>query len=234
MPELIYIVDDEPSIRRLVSVALKDEGYLTQDFSDGNALLSSLRYKLPDAIILDWMMPPPDGLEICKKLRNNTDTRSIPIMMLTARGDETDRIIGLEIGADDYIIKPFSVRELIARVHALLRRKDYFSSNTPEILEFGGIKVDLGSRRVTVNGIAIELAMKEFDLLTTLMTNRGRVLTREQLLDQVWGTGYYGDTRTVDVHVRYLRQKVEKDADKPVYIQTLRGVGYRFALKEEL
>ncbi|OJU09127.1 MAG: DNA-binding response regulator [Clostridiales bacterium 43-6] len=234
MAELIYIVDDEPSIRRLISVALKDEGYMTEEYSDGSSLLAAIRYRKPDGIILDWMMPPPDGIEVCKRLRQDYETRPIPILMLTARGDETDKILGLEMGADDFISKPFSVKELIARVHALLRRKDYLTAKTPEILKFGGLKVDLASRRVTTDGRFVELTLKEFDLLTTLMNNRGRVLTREQLLDKVWGIGYYGDARTVDVHIRYLRQKIESDADKPVYIQTLRGVGYRFAIEDEM
>lgn len=231
---LVYIADDEPNIRKLASLALKDSGFETQEFADGDTLLSAVRRRIPDAIVLDWMMPPPDGLAVCSKLRADESTRPIPILMLTARGGEVDRVLGLEMGADDYISKPFSVKELCARVRAVLRRKEYLTPSSEEVLHCGGLKVDIARRKVTKNGQAVDLTMKEFDLLVILMRNSGRVLTRDTLLDRVWGVEYYGDTRTVDVHVRYLRQKIEDEPDHPKYIITLRGVGYRFAGEEEL
>lgn len=231
---LVYIADDEPNIRKLASLALKDSGFETQEFADGDTLLSAVRRRIPDAIVLDWMMPPPDGLAVCSKLRADESTRPIPILMLTARGGEVDRVLGLEMGADDYISKPFSVKELCARVRAVLRRKEYLTPSNEEVLHCGGLMVDIARRKVTKNGQAVDLTMKEFDLLVILMRNSGRVLTRDTLLDRVWGVEYYGDTRTVDVHVRYLRQKIEDEPDHPKYIITLRGVGYRFAGEEEL
>lgn len=231
---LVYIADDEPNIRKLASLALKDAGFETQEFADGDTLLTAVRRRIPDAIVLDWMMPPPDGLAVCAKLRAEEATRPIPILMLTARGGEVDRVLGLEMGADDYISKPFSVKELCARVRAVLRRKEYLTPSGEETLRCGGLTVDIARRKVSKNGQAIDLTMKEFDLLVILMRNSGRVLTRDTLLDRVWGVEYFGDARTVDVHVRYLRQKIEDEPDRPKYIITLRGVGYRFAGEEEL
>lgn len=229
MAALIYIADDEPNIRRLAALALRDAGFETQEYADGETLLAAVRHRLPDAIVLDWMMPPPDGLTVCTKLRADEATRPIPILMLTARSEEVDRVLGLEIGADDYITKPFSVKELCARVRAVIRRKEYLSPSGEETLKGGPLTVDVARRQVTKNGHALELTMKEFDLLVMLMRNSGRVLTRDTLLDKVWGVEYFGDARTVDVHVRYLRQKIEDEPDKPRLIVTLRGVGYRFA-----
>ena len=177
---------------------------------------------------LTWMMPPPDGLAVCRTLRSDADTRDIPILMLTARGEEIDKVLGLELGADDYIVKPFGIKELCARVRAVLRRTAR-SQEPEQKLEAGTLQVDIARHTVTKNGTKIELTAKEFDLLAMLMKNRGKVLTRDSLLDKVWGVEYFGDTRTVDVHVRYLRQKVEDDPDHPVLIQTVRGVGYRFS-----
>ena len=231
---LVYIADDEPNIRKLASLALKDSGCETQEFAVGDTLLSAVRRRPRDAIVLDWMMPPPDGLAVCSKLRADESTRPIPILMLTARSGEVDRVLGLEMGADDYISKPFSVKELCARVRAVLRRKEYLTPSSEETLHCGGLMVDIARRKVAKNGHTVDLTMKEFDLLVILMRNSGRVLTRDTLLDRVWGVEYYGDSRTVDVHVRYLRQKIEDEPDHPKYIITLRGVGYRFAGEEEL
>lgn len=228
---LIYIADDELNIRRLVAFGLKESGFDTAEFPDGAQLMKAVKKRIPDAIILDWMMPQPDGLAVCRMLRENTETRLIPILMLTARGEEIDRVLGLELGADDYIVKPFSVKELCARVKAVLRR----SARREEAQELvltagdGGLSVDISRHTVTNEGRAVELTAKEFDLLVMLMKNSGKVLTRDTLLDKVWGVEYFGDTRTVDVHVRYLRQKIEKNPEEPVYIQTVRGVGYKFA-----
>ena len=225
---LVYIADDEPNIRRLVAFGLKDSGFESAEFADGETLLAGIKARKPDVIILDWMMPPPDGLAVCRTLRSDADTRDIPILMLTARGEEIDKVLGLELGADDYIVKPFGIKELCARVRSVLRRTAR-SQEPEQKLEAGTLQVGIARHTVTKNGTKIELTAKEFDLLAMLMKNRGKVLTRDSLLDKVWGVEYFGDTRTVDVHVRYLRQKVEDDPDHPVLIQTVRGVGYRFS-----
>ncbi|QEY33644.1 response regulator transcription factor [Caproiciproducens galactitolivorans] len=226
---LIYIADDEMNIRTLVAIGLKDSGFETAAFADGTELLNAVKQRRPDAIILDWMMPHPDGLAVCRALREDSATRNIPILMLTARGAEIDRVLGLEIGADDYIVKPFSVKELCARVRAVLRRTARPVAAAPELsITKGNLSVDILRHTVKKDGRPIELTLKEFDLLVMLMKNSGKVLTRNILLDKVWGTEYYGDTRTVDVHIRYLRQKIEDNPDSPSYIYTVRGVGYKF------
>lgn len=225
---LIYIADDELNIRKLVALGLKDSGFETAEFPDGTQLLSAVKQRSPDAIILDWMMPQPDGLAVCRMLRENDVTRAIPILMLTARGEEIDRVLGLEIGADDYIVKPFSIKELCARVRAVLRRTGRQENSADCILASNDLSVDITRHTVTKAGRQLELTAKEFDLLVMLMKNSGKVLTRDILLDKVWSVEYYGDTRTVDVHVRYLRQKIEDNPDEPVFIQTVRGVGYKF------
>ena len=221
-------VDDEPHIRHLAAVGLKDAGFETAEFSDGTVLLHAVNQKQPDAILLDWMMPGQDGLSVLKTLRQNPATRPIPILMMTARSDEVDRVLGLELGADDYITKPFSVKELAARVRAVIRRQEYLTAPEAQSLSGGGLQLDYSRRRVLKNGEPVELTQREFELLYTLMKSPGRVFTREMLLDTVWKVDFYGDTRTVDVHVRYLRQKLEDEPDNPKRILTVRGVGYRF------
>ena len=226
---LVYVTDDEPNICKLVAFGLKDEGFETATFTDGNSLLEAIQKRKPDAIILDWMMPPPDGLNICRSLRSEEDTKYIPILLLTARGAEVDKVLGLEMGADDYIVKPFGVKEVCARVRAVLRRtENQVAPQQEEKIKGGDITVDIVSHTVTKGDKSIELTAKEFDLLVMLMRNSGRVLTRDTLLDRVWGVEYFGDTRTVDVHVRYLRQKIEDNPDTPQLLQTVRGVGYKF------
>ena len=225
---LIYIVDDEPHIRHLAAVGLKDAGFETAEFSDGTVLLHAVNQKQPDAILLDWMMPGQDGLSVLKTLRQNPATRPIPILMMTARSDEVDRVLGLELGADDYVTKPFSLKELAARVRAVIRRQEYLTAPEAQSLSGGGLQLDYSRRRVLKNGEPVELTQREFELLYTLMKSPGRVFTREMLLDTVWKVDFYGDTRTVDVHVRYLRQKLEDEPDNPKRILTVRGVGYRF------
>lgn len=225
---LIYIADDELNIRKVVAFGLKDSGFETAEFPDGAQLLNAVKQRSPDAIILDWMMPQPDGLAVCRMLRENEATRAIPVLMLTARGEEIDRVLGLEIGADDYIVKPFSIKELCARVRAVLRRTSRQEKTVDGILVSSDLRVDIIRHTVTKAGQLMELTAKEFDLLVMLMKNSGKVLTRDILLDKVWSVEYYGDTRTVDVHVRYLRQKIEDNPDEPVFIQTVRGVGYKF------
>ena len=226
---LVYVVDDEPNIRRLAAIGLREAGYETMEFSDGASFLSMVRTKLPDAAVLDWMMPPPDGLELCRKLRADARTRPLPILMLTARADEIDRIVGLEMGADDYITKPFSVKELVARVRAVIRRGEYLSDPEPDVLRVGRIMLDPERHEVRCGDEEADLTPREFDLLHKLMSRPGHVFSRERLLEDVWKIDYFGDTRTVDVHVRYLRQKLERIPEEPEYILTVRGVGYRFA-----
>ncbi|CAB1239137.1 two-component response regulator [YycF] [Ruminococcaceae bacterium BL-4] len=225
---LIYVVDDEMNIRKLVAFGLRDAGFETAEFSDGESLLKGMSRKKPDAIILDWMMPGMDGLEVCRRLREEKSWRKIPILMLTAKGEEIDKVVGLEMGADDYVTKPFGIKELCARVRAILRRVNDSKENEEEVLEEGGLLVDISRHTVKKNGTVIELTAKEFDLLCILMQNTGKVLTRDMLLDKVWGVEYFGDTRTVDVHMRYLRQKIEENPDSPRYLITVRGVGYKF------
>ncbi len=233
---LIYIVDDEPNIRKLASLALKEHGFETQEFAGGDELLKAVQRRLPDVIILDWVMPAPDGLSVCGRLKLGKETRTIPIILLTARNDEVDCVLGLEMGADDYVTKPFSLKELCARVKALIRRKEYSNITNPsnEIITCGEITVNLARRTVSKNGKPIDLTMKEFDLLTSLMLSKGRVLNRDQLMEKVWDVEFCGDARTVDVHIRYLRQKIEDESENPKYILTVRGVGYRFASEDEL
>lgn len=234
MAELVYIVDDEPNICKLAALGLQRAGYDTREFTDSGEFLKAVKAQTPDAVVLDWMMPQPDGMELLRILRASPVTRPVAVIMLTARSEEFDRVLGLEMGADDYLAKPFSVKELAARLKAVLRRNEYLSAPVEEELVAGPLRLNTARRRVTRNGEVIELTMKEFDLLCMLMRHRGIVMTRDMLLDRVWGMDYYGDARTVDVHIRYLRQKIEEEPDHPRFIQTLRGVGYRFADEEDL
>lgn len=231
--ELIFLVEDDEHIQKLMNYNLESAGYTITAFSSGEELLETIKKTTPDMFILDIMLPGLDGLEVCRKLKENPVTRSTPMIMVTAKGDEFDRVLGLELGADDYITKPFSVRELVARVKALFRR---VNNNNPPIeacedtvIVHDGIAVDINRREVTKNGMLIEMPLKEFELLKELILNKGKVMSRDELLEKVWGYDYFGDTRTVDVHVRYLRQKIEDDPGKPVYIDTVRGIGYRFS-----
>jgi len=233
MAKLVYVVDDEPNIRKLASLGLRDAGYETVEISSGPLLLNTVRRKIPDCIVLDWMMPEMDGMEVCRRLRGDDLTRPVPVIMLTARSGEIDRVLGLEMGADDYMVKPFSVKELCARVRALIRRQEYLSPGDGETLSMPPYRVRVPRRQVKKNGVVVELTLKEFDLLVILMKNAGRVLTRDVLLDKVWGVEYYGDVRTVDVHIRYLRQKLEDDDKNPQHIKTIRGIGYTFEIKED-
>lgn len=231
MSKLIYIVDDEENIRKLVSIGLQEAGFVPRAFADGDTFLAEVRYRLPDAVILDWMMPQPDGLVLCRALRADIKTRALPILMLTAKSDEIYRVLGLELGADDYITKPFSVKELASRVRALLRRDQYLTTQQEKVLTWGPLQIDLARRIVTKRGEPVDLTLKEFDLLAMLLRHRGRVLTREMLLEHVWGSELADESRTVDVHIRYLRQKIEDKPDDPRLILTVRGLGYR--LNEE-
>lgn len=226
--ELIYAVEDEFHIQQLVKYNLEASGYRVVAFDSGEAVLQEVRTTIPDLLILDLMLPGIDGLEVCRQLRQSPETNQIPVIFLTAKSDEFDKVLGLELGADDYITKPFSVRELVARVKAVLRRMNTHTPVEADIIKFGPISIDCTRREVYKNTEIIEMPLKEFELLKLLIQNKGKVLSRELLLEKIWGFDYYGETRTVDVHIRYLRQKIEDDDSNPKYIETIRGIGYRF------
>jgi DNA-binding response OmpR family regulator len=225
----VLIVEDDRTLRETLRYNLVADGFDVVVAEDGGEGLMAARSENPDVIVLDLMLPTLSGIEICKSLRR--DGSITPIVMLTARDAEVDRIGGLESGADDYVTKPFSVRELLARVNAQVRRMEMlqtYSETTPEqVIELGGLVIDGSSRTVKLNGETLELRPREFDLLAHLAANPGRVYTRDQLLQDVWGFAYAGDTRTVDVHVRWLRLKIEEDPAHPKMLGTVRGVGYR-------
>jgi DNA-binding response OmpR family regulator len=236
MAEKILVVDDEVSLQETLAYNLKKEGYLVDVASDGPTALDLARQSKPDLIILDIMLPGLDGFEVCRILRKEMST---PVLMLTARDDEIDRVVGLEVGADDYLAKPFSMRELIARVKALLRRVRIIrqevgtttnadGSPLPKILTFDNLIIDMTRREVKKDARVVALKPKEYELLTFLAQHIGQMLTREFILERVWGWDFVGDSRTVDVHVRWLREKIEVDPSDPKRIVTVRGAGYRF------
>lgn len=222
----ILIVDDEDHIRELLKFNLEKNGYVVYMANDGLNGLKLAREKQVDLILLDLMLPGMDGFEVCKEIRRDNIISNVPIIMLTAKSEEIDKILGLELGADDYITKPFSIRELSARIKALLRRSNVKYDN--EILRFGNITLNLQTREVLKHGKKLDFTLKEFEVLKLLIQNKGKILTREILLDKIWGYEYVGETRTVDVHIRHIRKKIEEDDKKPIYIQTIRGVGYKF------
>ena len=221
----ILVVDDEPTLAATVKYNLEREGYRAITAADGESALALARDNRPDLIVLDVMLPAMDGFEVCRRLRRDS---AVPILMLTAKTEEVDKVVGLEIGADDYVTKPFSMRELLARVRALLRRSQAGLPQAADLLSSGDLTVDLRRREASRGGCALSLKPKELDLLTFFLRNRGRAFTREQLLDQIWGYEFAGGTRTVDVHVNWLRQKIEPVPAKPVRLVTVRGTGYRF------
>jgi len=229
----ILLVEDENLIRDMVTVALEEEGYEVHTVNNGRAALNILqspdfsREKLiPDLIILDLMLPEVNGLDICRLLRYQGDIT--PILVVSAKSSETDRVLGLEVGADDYLTKPFSMRELIARCRALLRRQSYSTSSPTSVQKYRDINLFPQECRVTVRGIEVNLSPKEFRLLELFMSYPRRVWSREQLIEQVWGADFLGDTKTVDVHIRWLREKLESEPSQPEYLITVRGFGYRF------
>ncbi|MBX3004363.1 MAG: response regulator transcription factor [Anaerolineales bacterium] len=229
MPHKVLVVEDDAAIREALSYNLGREGYQVDTVADGAAALAAVRQSAPDVVILDLMLPGLDGFEVTRALRKDNN---VPILMLTARDDEIDRVLGLEMGADDYLTKPFSMRELLARVKAMLRRVEMeHTAHRPAVAETvasGNLAIDLARHEVTLDGAVLDLKPKEYELLLFLMQNRGRAYTREQLLEQVWGWEFSGGSRTVDVHVRWLRARIEADAEQPQRIITVRGVGYRF------
>ncbi|MCR4428707.1 MAG: response regulator transcription factor [Caldiserica bacterium] len=223
--ESILVVEDEERISNLIKLYLEREGFSVLLAQEGNEALKVFKEKRPDLVILDLMLPGIDGLEICRLIRQSS---TVPILILTAKDEETDKVVGLSIGADDYITKPFSPKELVARVKAHLRRTKYWQAPKEEILGDGRIKIDTGSRQVWLNGKEVKLTALEFDLLKTLASSPSRVFSREQLLDLVWGVNYFGDPRVVDVHIGNIRKKIERDPSAPEIIKTVRDVGYKF------
>ncbi|MEW5784359.1 MAG: response regulator transcription factor [Bacillota bacterium] len=227
---IVLVVDDEPDLVKLLKFNLEKEGYSVHTAASGSEAIAAALHSPPDLIILDVMLPEMDGLDVCRRLRSIEQTAAVPILMLSARREELDRVLGLEMGADDYVVKPFSVRELVARVRAMLRRQDRKAvTGVEEVLVVNDVTLYPERHQVVVRGEACLLTFKEFSLLYLLMANAGKVMTRDLLLERVWGYETDIDTRTVDVHIRYLRQKIEADPAAPVYIETVRGVGYRFA-----
>jgi two-component system, OmpR family, response regulator RegX3 len=224
MPRVL-LIEDEEALGEALEYQLEREGYEVDRVTDGLAGLQRFENAGADLVLLDLMLPGMSGEDICRQIRRSSST---PIIMLTARGDEVDRVVGLELGADDYVTKPFSTRELLARIRAVLRRAARVSETSTGILEYGGVRLDSDRFEVTVDGTAVHMPRKEFELLELLMENAGRVLTRETLIENVWGADYFGDTRTLDVHVKRLRAKTETDPHDPRHLITVRGLGYKF------
>jgi DNA-binding response OmpR family regulator len=224
---VILLVDDEQTLREVVAEALRDEGYRVIEAADGSAALKAFRAEPADLVLLDLMLPELSGIEVCRILRRESD---VPILMLTAKGSELDKVVGLEVGADDYVTKPFSLRELVARVRALLRRSETTGRlavpGTAGPVSLGRVEVDLAGHRLMRDGQPLPVKPKAFELLAFLLRNPGQAFSREQLLERVWGYDYAGETRTVDVHVHWLRQAIEEDPHQPRLLETVRGVGY--------
>lgn len=229
----ILLVDDEPSILETLTFRLQREGFEVAKAGGGLEALQVFQHFHPHVVVLDVMLPDIDGLEVCRRLREQS---AVPVLMLTARGEEMDRVLGLEVGADDYLVKPFSYRELLARIRALLRRLELDRQKTPppEHLQVGKIRMDVAARRVWKDAQEINLSSREFDLLYQLMSAAGQAIRRQDLFDRVWGVDWIGDPHTLDVHIRWLRLKIEDDPAEPKYIQTVRGFGYRFAAPGEV
>jgi phosphate regulon transcriptional regulator PhoB len=230
MYKKILIVEDEHDVIKLLKYNLEKEGFRVNYTTDGSLALAEIRRDEPDLIILDLMLPGLDGLEICRQIRRNERYSALPLLMLTARGEESDRVVGLEMGADDYVTKPFSMRELIARVRALLRRRE--PAGAPKTtVQRGNLVIDPGAHNVSVDGRRVELSALEFRLLHYLASHPGMVFSRDQLLDRVWGNDRTVTPRSVDVYVRRVREKIEREPQSPIFIQTVHGVGYRFAIE---
>jgi two-component system response regulator ResD len=222
----VLIVDDEPNIREVVGLYLRRDGHDIISAADGEEALEVFRESEPDLVVLDLMLPKMSGLEVCRRMRAD---RRVPMILLTARGEEEERIVGLSLGADDYVVKPFSPRELAARVAAVLRRVEESSGDVDQkVLSFDGLRIDPNKRETLVRGESVNLTAREFDLLHHLASSPGRVYTRDQLMELVWGYTFSADTSTVTVHVRRLREKVEPDPARPRYLQTVWGFGYKF------
>lgn len=234
MGRKILIVEDESSIAELLKYNLTKNDFIVNCVSDGLNIVENIIEFNSELVLLDLMLPEKDGFEICKELSENEYTKDIPIIIISSKSREFDKILALELGADDYICKPFSIKEIIARINAVFRRMEKLNSrkvSSSQELKFGDIRVDLKKREVYKKDLKLELTFKEFELLVMLIKSNGRVLTREYILDNIWGYKYVGETRTVDVHIRSLRKKIEDDDKNPVFIETMRGIGYKFNFK---
>ncbi|MER7243578.1 response regulator transcription factor [Kribbella sp. NPDC000426] len=224
MAHSLLLVDDEPRIRRVLRLALEDEGYEVAEAANGYDALAALRREPPDVVLLDLMLPDRDGFTVCREIRRSSD---VPVIMVTARTDSHDVVAGLEAGADDYVTKPLVAKELSARIRALLRRVEPSNARQAELVDVGDLRIDVPGAEVTRDGETLPLTRTEFKLLAELAGAEGKVLSREQLLSKVWGYGYFGDSRIVDVHIRRLRLKIERDPASPKHLVTARGLGYR-------
>lgn len=225
---MIYCVEDDKNIRELVVYTLETTGFKAQGFEEGNSFFRALALNTPELILLDVMLPGEDGLAILKKLKSSSNTKDIPVIMVTAKGAEYEKVIGLDSGADDYVAKPFGMMELVSRVKAVLRRST--PTKTSPIVRYGMIEIDMEKHVIKVEGVKVSLTLKEFELLQRLAKRPGTVVTRDTLLDEIWGYNFDGETRTIDVHVRSLRQKLGKAGD---YIETVRGIGYKLGGENE-
>lgn len=226
MARTVLVVEDEPTLRETLAEALESEGYRVVVAADGRDALTRFRSERPDLVLLDLMLPELSGIEVCRIIRQES---GVPIVMLTAKDSELDKVVGLELGADDYVTKPFSLRELSARLRALFRRSETLAAEAPPaVVDLGRVQVDLAGHRLMKDGEALPLKPKAFELLAFLLRHPGQVFTRDQLLEHVWGYDYAGETRTVDVHVHWLRSRIEEDPGSPAFIHTVRGVGYVF------
>jgi two-component system response regulator RegX3 len=221
----ILIVEDEPSLSEPLSFLLRREGYDTAISGDGRAALAEFDRTGADLVLLDLMLPGLSGTEVCRELRSRS---TVPIIMLTAKDSEVDIVVGLELGADDYVTKPYSSRELLARIRAVLRRRIELPDDSDGVLESGSVRMDVERHSVAVDGREVPMPLKEFELLEFLLRNAGRVLTRGQLIDRIWGSDYFGDTKTLDVHIKRIRSRIETDPSNPAMLVTVRGLGYRF------
>ncbi len=221
----VLVVEDEQSLREPLVYLLEKEGYEVFEAADGNEAIELFRSTNPDIVLLDLMMPGMSGNEVCRVIRQ---VSNVPVIMVTAKDSEIDKVVGLEIGADDYVTKPYSTRELLARMKAVLRRNSEPTPVTDGLLEGGPVSMDVDRHLVFVNGQKVAMPLKEFELLELLLENRNRVLTRAQIIDRVWGSNYFGDTKTLDVHVKRIRSKIEDDPARPVHLVTVRGLGYKF------
>ena len=221
----VLIVEDEDSFSEAMSFMLRKEGFEVSVANNGALAIEEFDQTGADIVLLDLMLPGLSGTEVCREIRKRSN---VPVIMVTAKDSEIDKVVGLELGADDYVTKPFSSRELIARIKAVLRRAGTEIEDASDILELGAVRIDVERHIVSVEGQQIKLPLKEFDLLLMLMRNAGRVLTRGQLIDRIWGSDYVGDTKTLDVHIKRLRAKIEKDPANPIHIMTVRGLGYKF------
>lgn len=228
----VLIVEDELSFVEALTVGLQREGFVPRVAHDGSTALAMFELSRPDIVLLDLMLPGMSGIDVCRHIRRISDT---PVIMVTARDSELDTVVGLEVGADDYVTKPYRLRELVARMRAVLRRQPSRAVLEAdfEVIDVGDVRLDAGRREVAVCGEVVPVTRKEFQLLEQLMLNAGRVLTRDRLIDEVWGPDYVGDTKTLDVHIRRLRTKVDTDPEKPSHITAVRGVGYRYELREK-